>query len=68
MLKHSLLFFLFFSLWGIFRKKTVFSRKNSHTGGGGVCPRGNFSHITPFFSEDVPESGEFGDSGVSGVC
>ena len=22
---------------------------------GGVCPRGNFSHIMPFFSEDVPK-------------
>ena len=32
----------------MFRKKTVFRRKNSHTGGGGVSPRGNFSHLIPF--------------------
>ena len=24
-------------------------------GRGGVCPRGNFSHLIPFFSEDVPK-------------
>ena len=40
---------------GHLKKKTVFRRKKSHTGGGGGgFPRGNFSHIIPFFSEDGP--------------
>ena len=54
--KHILLFWNFFVL-GHLQKKTAFCRKNSHTGGGGgVFPRGNYSHIIPFFvSEDVPK-------------
>ena len=40
----------------IFRKKTVFLTWAFPYwgGGGGVCPYGNFSYVTPFFSEDVP--------------
>ena len=55
-LKNIFYYFEIFLFWDIFRKKTAFRRKNSHTGGGGgVFPRGNFSHIIPFFySEDVP--------------
>ena len=48
MLKHSLLFFLIFSLWDIFRKKRYFVEKIPILGEGGVCPRGNFSHLIPF--------------------
>ena len=39
--------------WDIFRKKRYFVEKFPYWGGG-VFPRGNFSHIIPFFSEDVP--------------
>ena len=61
MLKHSLLFFLFFSLWDIFRKKTVFRRKNSHTGGGGGgLPTWEFFPLnTVFNSEGVPNSSKY---------
>ena len=39
---------------GRLQKKTVFRRKNSHTGGGGgVCPRGNYSHIIPKSSQNL---------------
>ena len=34
--------------FGTSPEKTAFRRKNSHTGGGGFCPRGNFSHLIPF--------------------
>ena len=48
-LKNIFYYFEIFLFWDIFRKKTAFRRKNSHTGGGGgVFPRGNFSHIIPF--------------------
>ena len=50
-LKNIFYYYKKFLFWDIFRKKTVFRRKNSHTGGvgGGVFPRGNYSHIIPFF-------------------
>ena len=49
-LKHSLLFFLFFHFGTSSEKKRYFVEKIPILGeGGGVFPRGNFSHVIPFF-------------------
>ena len=53
LLKNIFYYFKIFLFWDIFRKKTVFRRKNSHTGGVGVCPRGNYSHIIPKSSQNL---------------
>ena len=50
-LKNIFYYFKFLSFWDIFRKKRYFVEKIpilGEGGGGGVCPRGNFSHIIPF--------------------
>ena len=55
MLKHSLLFFLFFSLWDIFRKKRYFVEKIPILGEGGGLPTWEFFPLnTVFNSEGVP--------------
>ena len=56
-LKNIFYYFEKISFWDIFRKKRHFVEKIPirGEGEGGVCPRGNYSHIIPFFvSEDVP--------------
>ena len=56
LIKHILLFLKKICFGTSSEKKRYFVEKIPILGeGGGVCPRGNYSHIIPFFSEDVPK-------------